>query len=275
MIRDPVLSFGVPLMRVFLSLTTLLTAMRTYAPYVLPGLFFEIDLDSSLYIERDECDLFLSFAALDLSAKQRGEIFTAYDFVVNGKLNRMEFLTLCRDVLWEVPGTQLEAAVVNMQQTRNAQTNRNRAYWQALSARLDSTCRVVVPPIYILCQVVLFNLNFDDNYGVNMSNPSSTSTVSMFEGFAPHVWLSERGSVMLIVYLLLVLFCGLMWAVGRAYSARRQAKLDERQREAVHASVASIERARPSVGLWEPRMAATKTHMDDTMVSPLTPRDQE
>ena len=108
-------------------------------------LFFRIDVNASLYVQRDELNLFLSFALPDVTASQRDAIFATHDFVANSKLNRFEFLTLCRDSLWEVPLAHLESAVDIMMAARGARIRANAATWTALSQSIDRWSRLLMP----------------------------------------------------------------------------------------------------------------------------------
>ena len=101
---------------------------------------------------------------LHLGIEDRQELFHAYDFVRNGKLNRFEFVTMCKDWLWNVPIDRIELAMGNLQASREGLTKRNRAYWRAVAISVERWARVVIPLSYLLTMVWLFHAEFSDEY---------------------------------------------------------------------------------------------------------------
>ena len=94
----------------------------------------------------------------------REAIFNMYDFSSDGKLSRMEFVTLCADHLWNTPTEVLDMMVKNLLKAQGARKAANVAYWTAMSEKVESRARVVVPLMYFLTLIVIFNLDMRDDY---------------------------------------------------------------------------------------------------------------
>ena len=55
--------------------------------------------------------MLLAYSALDLDPDARSDIFRKFDTSTDGKLTRVEFVSLCIRELWNVPEDQLRLAV--------------------------------------------------------------------------------------------------------------------------------------------------------------------
>jgi hypothetical protein len=53
------------------------------------------------------------------------QLFRKYDMVADGKLSRVEFVTMCVEVLWRVPSEQLRMATRNLDSARKGKRTRN------------------------------------------------------------------------------------------------------------------------------------------------------
>ena len=106
----------------------------------------------------------LSFCAMGLDPMEREAIFNMYDFSSDGKLSRMEFVTLCADHLWDTPTEVITMMVNNLLKAQGARKAANVAYWTAMSDKIESRARIVVPLAYFLALIVIFHLDMRDNY---------------------------------------------------------------------------------------------------------------
>ena len=118
-------------------------------------LFFLLDEDSSMYVERGECDSLLSYCLLELEPISREAVMSIYDSSHDGRLNRFEFCRLCADQLWDVPIGVLERAVDNLQRAKSSNKRRNQVYWASIADSIDSWARVYVPLAYFFSLVRL------------------------------------------------------------------------------------------------------------------------
>ena len=165
-------------------------------------LFYQLDEDSSLFIDKSECEKLFSFALLHLSVEDRQQLFHAYDFNHADKLSRYEFVILCKDWLWTVPTRHLELAVENLTRSREGVKKRNRAHWTEVSRKVDQYCRVIIPLTYFFCMVIVFSIDLTDNYLITGPEESSAQ---MFSGLGPtsfdpqgYVWLAMLGIMSLL-----------------------------------------------------------------------------
>ena len=67
-----------------------LTKMDHHKFVYFEKLFFILDEDASLFIEKEECNSLLSYAALDLSPQDREQLILVNDTNHDGKLDRVE-----------------------------------------------------------------------------------------------------------------------------------------------------------------------------------------
>ena len=184
------------------------------------------------YFPQAECDLLLSYVALDLDPPARKAIFRKYDFVPDGGLNRVEFVALCTAVLWRVPTPLIEAAMANMLVARNAHRKRNATYWKRQAAMCDRYARSLIPTGYILTLIVLFNLDLSDYY----ADENHPSVDVMIRGLGP-ASISPTGTTYIAVYSGAVLAIGSAWAMLLRRAKRTGARLQEGLKEASRSSV--------------------------------------
>ena len=184
--------------------------------------FFKLDEDCSLFISSDECDLLLSYTAIDVDPDVRKAIFSKHDFVEDGKLNRVEFVGMCVDVLWDVPTELIWNAMENMDIARKARVKRNKVYWNGVSAKLDARARYVFPGVYIFLLIWLFNFDLSDKY----ADATLTTEQQTFSGLGPST-LSTTGVVMLFVYTFLILVVSFATVQLNRFSKRKAAQLQE------------------------------------------------
>lgn len=63
----------------------------------------------------------------------------------DGRLNRLEFVALCSEVLWHVPEALIETAAANVAVARSSRKKRNRVYWSAKAQLCDRWARASIP----------------------------------------------------------------------------------------------------------------------------------
>jgi len=168
------------------------------------SLFYKIDTDGSNEITIDEADKLLSFAALDLDPIDRESIFKAYDMSPGGKLNRLEFVMMCTDHLWNVPEDLLKQMSENLILAKTARTNSNSAYWMNLANNIEKQCRIWVPMAYVLSMIIVFSLDMSDKY----ESSSYPTESGMFEYVTEDTRLSTGGSTLLVIFIVLVILIG-------------------------------------------------------------------
>merc|ERR1719262_923489 len=126
-----------------------------------------MDEDHNGAISMDECNLFLSFVALDLEVAELKIAFDRADVVKDGGLTRLEFCELCRKELWDMPISTIQIAVDNMLTARQAIKTRLAHKWQRVAQRVDIESRLLLPAIYFVTMVFLFNFDFTDQYATD------------------------------------------------------------------------------------------------------------
>ena len=187
-------------------------------------LFFMLDEDSSLFIDADECSSLLSYTLLDLDPVQRQGLMSQYDSATkDNKLSRVEFCCMCADLLWDVPEDQLERAVTNAKSARTGQERRNSRYWKDTATHLDSWARIIVPALYFLSLIVIFHLELSDQY--------TKAEVETFTGFGG-VHLNARGTILIIVYIVICIVSFVGWMNLRQRTAAEYAAEQTKLREA-------------------------------------------
>jgi len=198
------------------------------------GCFYELDETGKGAITEDECDCFLSYAALDLDPACRAELFRRADFVANSSLNRVEFVTMCVEELWDVPMEQLTAAMTNMNIARKSRKTRNRAYWTGVADVADKWARIVIPLLYLFAMIIVFNLRLADEY---FDNDQSVQ----FDGIH-EATLTTTGLVLLSSSIAIVVAIGAAWLTMRTVAARNAEKLAVSLKEASRSSLADTAR---------------------------------
>jgi len=194
-------------------------------------LFFLLDEDASLFVERAECDSLLSYASLHTGPLQRQKLFDNYDTMKDGRLNRIEFVQLCCDELWDVDIPTLEMAVDNMRKARDSRKTRNAARWTRVANQADQYARCGIPALYVACLIVIFNLDLSDDY----SNPD----VEMFWGLGP-AHLTVTGSIMITCYISILLIIFGMWF---KMTRLARAQITKQEREFKKASLTAVHKA--------------------------------
>ena len=193
-------------------------------------IFYKLDEDCSLFISQAECELLLSYAAIDLDPQTRKTIFKKHDFISDGKLNRVEFVGMCADVLWDVPMDLMWQAMENMDVARKSRVKRNSVYWHGVAASLDGWARYVLPGVYIFALIILFNLDLSDRY----ADGALTQEEQAFYGFGP-TSLTTTGIVMIFVYSLGI--------VAISYSTHRLNWISKKREAEVQAKLKDASRA--------------------------------
>ena len=196
------------------------------------GIFFDLDEDSSLFLDGSECEKLLSFTALDLDPNARSAVLDKYDSNLDRRLNRVEFCRLCEHHLWDVPTSTIEAAVKNMKAANRALPKRNKTYWTRMSRDVEHRSRSVIPFLYFLSLIVIFNIELYDHY---FDDP----TVPMFSGIGP-MRLTTKGVVLLVLYITFNI--GFWYASVHMNSAATAASLQQ--------SAAVKEAARFAAAAW-------------------------
>lgn len=192
--------------------------------------FYTLDENASLFIDEDECDLLLSYAALDLDPLARRKVFQTYDLVADGKLNRVEFVTMCVEQLWHVPIAQLKTAMENMNVARKSQTRRNASYWSSVATKTDHISRTCIPLLYLLALIIVFNLELSDNY-----DEAGAGSV-MFKGLGP-AKVSDTGVALIVVYVVTTIVIGASWFKMREMVTRDAIKMQQKLKIACQSSL--------------------------------------
>jgi len=223
-------------------------------------LFFLLDEDSSLFVERDECESLLSYASLDLDPLERERIMEENDKNRDMRLNRVEFVRMCANHLWNVEIPTLEMAVDNMRKARNARVTRNRARWRRIADENDKQARIVIPCLYFFALVWMFNVELTDRY--------SEAGVEMFQGLGP--WhMPPKGVAMLWAYVLVVLSIGgLWWYISRVAAQTQAAEelaIKKSGSQAIHRATLAAKPA--DFGPSDAAAPASPTNLFDRMAS--------
>ena len=192
-------------------------------------IFFTLDRNRSLSVEKEECEWFLSFAALHISPDERDSIMSKHDTAKDGMLNRVEFCALCRDVLHGTPKAQIEAGLTNMLLAWDQNKERNKAYWNDLANRLDSYSRLAIPALYILCLLLLFSADFSDDY-------ATSGTAVMFEGLG-NLRFSAAGLAGTAVYTVVGMIVVAIGMLATKKAAKNKQEVQERVKKAMRLQV--------------------------------------
>ena len=162
-------------------------------------LFYKLDDDHNQYVDFEECTLLFSYSMLDLDSAKRKEIFDKHDKSKDGRLNRKEFVELCKNYMGHVSIETLDDAVENMRLAREGKEKANRAYWEEIGNTLDEWARIIVPATYILCLCILFSIDFSDEY-------LERADAAMYSGIGP-TKMTPRGIVLVTIYSLVLILC--------------------------------------------------------------------
>ena len=95
---------------------------------------------------------------------RRSGVLESFDANHNGDLNRVEFCEMCLTTLRDVPHRELEIAVANLRNAKAGAAKRNDARWNEFADTSDSHARVLIPALYFLCLILIFNLDLRDGY---------------------------------------------------------------------------------------------------------------
>jgi len=134
-------------------------------------LFFIADNNSNGYLQKEECLKLLSYLDFGTSPQQLEEKFSAFDADGNGFLTQVEFIVMCCSVLWAAPLKMLKVCAENYASAMGNQKERNQIYWRAVAFQVDKLSRIVVPATYVFVMLILFSLDFSDDYETAGSVP--------------------------------------------------------------------------------------------------------
>jgi len=81
----------------------------------------------------------------------------------------MEFCELCRTTFWDMPLSTIEISIENLKCARMARRDRYKSYWRSLGDSIESYARPLLPSLYIMANIILFSLEFDDDYMTNQA----------------------------------------------------------------------------------------------------------
>ena len=137
---------------------------------------------------------------------------------------------LCVNELWNVPIEQINLAVQNVHSARGAMKNRMVAKYKKLSEAVDRWAAVTIPVLYLVSQIVVFQIELSDDYLTNSDRLMDGSAIKV-ERF------TTVGIIQLTLFALaltLVLFAAwLMRRIGRRQvenkRLKEQAKVEELQ----------------------------------------------
>lgn len=128
-------------------------------------LFFRLDPDGDGSISTEDIRGVLGFTALDMTAKDMEEaLYEADSEKRDGRLDRVEFVSLCAKILKNVPVEQLDSAAANYAANIEALEKRINTQWRRLANNIDRHSRFWIPFLYILTLVMLYALELDDKY---------------------------------------------------------------------------------------------------------------
>ena len=144
-------------------------------------MFLDLDEDSDGYLTADMIYGMLSFCSLEMDQGKRRKMFEQADLHKDESLTRLEFCLLCRDAIWDVPISRLQLAMQNLKDIKHAKVTRNQKYWKETAKFLEHLARYYVIPMYITALVLLFVINFEDDYDIPADN--EVFDPSMKEGF--------------------------------------------------------------------------------------------
>ena len=180
-------------------------------------LFFVLDADASLYIEREELEYLISYASLDLDPDRRQRLLNDYDTNSDHRLNRAEFVELCANTFWHIDLPVLEMAVANMQKARDARVTRNRARWRRFADLNDRYARTLIPLIYIFALIWVFNIDLRDDY----TDPK----VEMFQGLGP--WTMPASGVRsFVIFGIICALIGASWVLVTRMARNQQKQVE-------------------------------------------------
>ena len=137
-------------------------------------IFFSMDQERTGQISMEEIALFLSFVALDMDVEERSVAFDRANMIKDEHLTRSEFCELCRLELWDVPLSMINLAVDNMLIASGVIKERTSQKWKRVADMVDVRARTILPSGYIVTMIVLFNLDFRDDYATNPERAMST-----------------------------------------------------------------------------------------------------
>ena len=261
------------------------------------SLFYKLDEDVSLSVDMEECDLWLSYAALDLDPMSRERLFEKYDFIADGRLNRVEFVTMCNEILSHVPMEQLQLAMDNMTTARKSRARRNRKIWRNTAASCDIWARYFIPVLYFMCLLIVFNLKLTDNYVLDDSNTTiqceswirtpgehdnktlksatrADGSCEMFSGL-PDIELTPRGWAIIILYIVCCVVVGSLWILVKKLAEKSREKQQNALKIATRQAVDRSVRSGTMSNLSKYAPAASPTHTRDDNVEQFSPRDKQ
>lgn len=206
-------------------------------------MFFLLDHDAKGVVTLEEAKHFLSFTALDLEASERNEAVERADLSGDRELVRYEFVEMCADLLWDMALPQLQLAVDNFKDAQLMYVTRNLNRWRALSRQVDRRARFYLPATYVCTLILLFNLEFSDDYHQSLaSRVRNEQKHKMFQGLGN--WnITPGGVAWSLVLPLLCVMTVLALSSARRY-AQRMRILDDPQSD----ETKRLERERREIG---------------------------
>ena len=116
----------------------------------------------------------------------------------------------------------IQIAVQNLHRARNAFKCKWQTYWKGMAHAIDEWARGVLPSLYVLSMLTLFNLEFSDDYASDDPSP-------MAQGGYLHIQLTTQGAVWTIVAMLACLLGFFLLSLFRRLYEREKEreKLDE------------------------------------------------
>ena len=229
------------------------------------SMFYELDANKNLLVNLRECDMLLSYLAIHLDQAKRKEIFHTYDHVYNGVhrgLSRHEFVTMCNDVLQHVPEELFEPALKNVKYAENARTVRNVAYWQEVAKATDRWACFIIPVLYILALIILFNIDLTDDH----ASESKSAEEARFSGIGPASF-TTTGIVSVVLYCIAIAIISFAWV----QLTRGAAHLRDEQQDNLKVTGHKLEQHRASArrGGGSLRYRPSKTRAVEPVVEPV------
>ena len=154
------------------------------------NLFFKMDPNGSGSISTDDIRQVLAFCALDLTGDEiEHALFKADSRKRDGRLDRVEFVDLCADLLWRVPVDQLESAAANYAAQVASLEQRVLTRWRGIANDIDRYCRFWVPFSYVVSLFWLYSVQVEDKYdgevhgAVQQENAWDSMSITLTSGF--------------------------------------------------------------------------------------------
>jgi len=120
-------------------------------------------------------------------------------------------------------------AMRNLKDVRGSRQRRNKIYWAKVARDIERWARAIVLPGYAIALACLFQVDFEDGYGIDGAQ------TSMFQGTGIPVWraTAARGIGIIMIPVLLTVTLLVLVFVSAHLDAALASKKDKSEKEAV------------------------------------------